>query len=147
MTPTDRHRLQSLIHLARECALAYAQAAASTRSTALRNALQLRAQIKLDLLHALAGRLQAAGCEVAESVRGPARLRLWSARIRAALSAQPEAALLRSLEACEWRLLTQFDHAIAHMHDAPAAHQLRQHLPQIRATRDEMQRLKLRLAY
>jgi uncharacterized protein (TIGR02284 family) len=143
----DRHHLEALIALALESALAYRQAASRISPPALQAAFRKRAQVKTDLLDALAGRLESAGNEVHDTVSLSGRLRLWAVRMRAALSEAPENVFLRALEADERRLLLRFQRAVSEVEDPGAARQLREHLPFVRATRQEMRTLKHKLAF
>jgi uncharacterized protein (TIGR02284 family) len=138
--------LQDLIQLARDGALFYADAAREVKDPTLVPLFNRMATAKRDLVAALGGQLERVGGEVPAGGTMAGSLRKTYTEVLAKLSSNDGKVYVDQLEEGEDRLLEHFVDAIAEVENGDLRAQLTTHLPAVRASHDEMRRVKQMLA-
>jgi len=138
--------LQELIQLARDGAVFYADAAREVKDPTLVPLFNRMATAKRELISALGGQLERTGEVVSSSGTFGGSLRKTYTEVLAKLSSNDGKVYVDQLEQSEDRLLEHFDDAIAGAESVELRAQLTAHLPAVRATHDEMRRVKKMLA-
>lgn len=138
--------LQDLIQLAHDGAVFYTDAAREVKDPALVPLFTRMATAKRELVSALGGQLERVGAEVPASGTFGGSLRKTYTEVLAKLSSNDGKVYVDQLEDGEDRLLEHFEDAIADAESVELRAQLTAHLPSVRATHDEMRRVKQKLA-
>lgn len=138
--------LQDLIQLARDGAVFYADAAREVKDPALVSLFNRMAAAKRELISALGGQLERFGADVPSNGTFGGALRKTYTEVLAKLSSNDGKVYVDQLEGGEDRLLEHFEDAINDADSVELRAQLTAHLPAVRATHDEMRRVKQKLA-
>ena len=142
----NAHLLKDIVQVARDGAEFYDAAAKSIGSGTLRETFGRMADSKRELVTALCGRLDMIGEDAPPRESVASSLRKAYADLRATLSQRTDQVWIKQLEDTEDRLLAELQSAIERTDNAEIRSQLQAHLPAVRASHDEMLRLKRGLA-
>ncbi len=146
MSTSPAETLKDIIQVAHDGAEFYDAARLVVHNPALKDTFKRMATHKRALITALGGRLEMLGEQQPQGGTIVGALRQSYADIRASLSKQEESVYVAQLEAAEDRLLEHVEQAIAATTNPEIRSQLEAHLPTVRASHDEMRRLKQRWA-